>query len=162
MFPQAISRSARSRRERSLACSSLARVVRTSAIGCELSSILGWDFGNDLVLRLPGQLRELGARVRDVSRGFRNSGRMGEERPEVRHRVIDVPSLQQQEGEPVVGSGGVRLQLQHPAVGPHRLIGHADVRVRYGDLLEYVRIAGGLAQREAEGCQSFVVLLLAE
>src|SRR5690606_34337987 len=87
---------------------------------------------------------------------------MRQECPQVGDSVVHAAPLQEKKRQSIVGARSVRFHLEHASVRPHRLIGHADVRVGDGDLLEYVRVTGVLAQSEAEGCQRFVVLLLPE
>src|SRR5690554_5451203 len=118
MFPQAISRSSTNRRATSPACSSLSKVLSTTASGPAASGILGRRHlrQNPASLLLAGQLRQFLPRVGNVTPGLRNLRRVRQEGPQVSDTVVHLPSLQEQESEPVVRSGSMGLHLEDAPV----------------------------------------------
>src|SRR5690606_35587922 len=102
------------------------------------------------------------SRVVDVTLRLREAGRVGQKGAQVCDPIVHAPALQQEKRQPVVRSRGVRLELQHPPVRPDRLVRHPDAGIGDRDLLEDVRVVRALSEREPEGGQRLVELLLPE
>ncbi len=111
-----------------------------------------------MLVSLPAQLGERPAGVLDVRAGLLIRGSMGQEPLEVLHRLRNLLTSQQDEGESIVRARRRWGLLKDVAVGLRSLFDHPDASVTDSDLLEDDGVSRGLLQSETKRREGLVEL----